>query len=80
MEAISSAYQTYKRFMELFDLITSIILLNDIYWAGMAQEDNTGLNSYKVSTLIMFISIFAPFWIAYSALLKIALVQDRYEP
>jgi hypothetical protein len=28
----------------------------------------------------MFLSLFSPFWIAYSALLKIALMQDRYDP
>ena len=29
---------------------------------------------------MLFLSVFSPFWIAYSALLKIALMQDRYEP
>jgi hypothetical protein len=33
-----------------------------------------------VATVTLFVCIFAPFWIAYSALLKIALMQDRYEP
>ena len=61
-------------------MITSIILLNDVYWTGMKQEDNTSLNGYKISTIVLFLSVFSPFWIAYSALLKIALMQDRYEP
>jgi hypothetical protein len=77
---VGSAYQTYKRTIEIADLVTSMLLLNTLYYAGMGQADNTGINSYKIATVTMFISIFAPFWIAYSALLKIALMQDRYEP
>ena len=44
------------------------------------ENYNPGINSYKIATVVLFMSIFAPFWIAYSALLKIALMQDRYEP
>lgn len=43
-------------------------------------DANIGINSYKIATLVLFLSIFAPFWIAYSALIKIVLMQDRYEP
>ena len=75
-----SVYNTYKRAIEFFDLATSLILLNTLYYAGYNRPDNTGINDYKIATVTMFISIFAPFWIAYSALLKIALMQDRYEP
>jgi hypothetical protein len=56
------------------------MLLNQLYWVGVTDRDNLGINSYKIATLSFFISIFAPFWIAYSALLKIVLMQDRYEP
>jgi hypothetical protein len=42
-------------------------------------KDNTGVNSYKIATLTLFLSILAPFWIAYSALIKIVLLQGRYE-
>ena len=40
---------------------------------------NTGINSYKIATLTLFLSILAPFWIAYSAMVKIVMVQNRYE-
>ena len=33
-ELFTGAFDTYKRSFEFFDLITSLLLLNDVYWVG----------------------------------------------
>ena len=43
------------------------------------EEDPTN-KSYQIATIVLFLSTLAPFWISYSALLKIAYMKDRYHP
>lgn len=68
---------------EFFDLTTSLVLVAELYYIGVDPEregGNFGINSYKIATLTLFLSTFSPFWVSYSALLKVALMQDRYLP
>ena len=70
---------TYKRVTELLDLVTTLWLLISVYYFGMETEDESIKNQYRIVLVILFIATFSPFWISYSALLKIMWMDGRYE-
>jgi hypothetical protein len=72
-------YRTYKKVSELFDIITTLILLFQVYYIGMKTSEASIKNQYRIVFLILFVCTFAPIWIAHSALLKIMQMNSLYE-
>jgi hypothetical protein len=72
-------YMTYKRTTELLDILTTLILLISVYNIGMDTKDESIKGQYRIVLVVLFVCTFAPFWISYSALLKIMLMDGRYE-
>lgn len=64
---------------EALDLLTDIILLNQIYWEGMKPE-NQDKDSYKIASVVIFIAISSCFLIAYSSIVNMLLYNGVYEP
>lgn len=65
--------------MEALDVMTDVVILNQIYWEGMKPE-NIDKHSYKIATLCIFISICSCFLIAYSSIVNMLLYNGVYEP
>ena len=65
--------------VEGLDLFTDVVLLNSIYWEGMKPE-NVDKHSFKIATLVIFISICSCFLIAYSSIVNMLLYNGVYEP
>ena len=71
--------QVMTSIVEAFDLLTDIVLLNQIYWEGM-KEENQDKDSFKIACVVIFISISSCFLIAYSSIVNMLLYNGVYEP
>ena len=65
--------------VEALDLLTDIILANQIYWEGMKPK-NKDKDSFKIVFLIIVIAIASCFLIAYSSIVSMLLYNGDYEP
>lgn len=65
--------------IEALDLLTDIILLNQIYWEGMKPE-NKDKDAFKIVCVCIFIFISSTFLIAYSSIVSMLLYNGVYEP
>lgn len=79
IDIITIIKQVQASVVEGLDLYTDIVLLNHIYWEGM-KEENINNHSFKICSLIIFISISSCFLIAYSSIVNMLLYNGVYEP
>ena len=63
----------------MLDILTTFILLVQVYYIGMAEDDPVIKGQYRIVLIILFLATFAPFWISYSSLVKIMEMDGRYE-
>jgi hypothetical protein len=78
-ELVFGLLNASKNPLEVFNLVTDLVFIERLYSIGMTYKGAPNFNSYKIATSTLFVTTTAPYWIAYSALLRIALVNKTYE-
>ena len=68
----------HNRFLQVLDLILDSVFFHRIYYLSV-KEENVDKVDYKWASLITFIAILSPFWIAYSGLVSMTHISGRYE-